>query len=139
MLTTTEVNPSFSFSSDSGSVYNVCLAAQNVHGCYDTVCHEVIIEEVYLIYTPNAFTPNGDGLNDIFLPFIQGEAPETYELMIFDRWGEMIFRSTDELKGWDGTHKNMKAKEDVYVWKIKVKEAKNSKKHEHVGHVTLLR
>lgn len=139
MLITNEVNPSFSFSSDSGSVYNVCLAAQNVHGCYDTVCHDVIIEEVYLIYTPNAFTPNGDGLNDIFLPYIQGESPETYELMIFNRWGEMIFLSTDELKGWDGTHKNMKAKEDVYVWKIKVKEAKNSKKHEHVGHVTLLR
>ena len=135
----TLTNPTFSFPQDSGGTYPVCMLTVNNFGCADTICHNVIIDGVFLLYAPNAFTPNGDGVNDVFIPYLKGERPETYSLLIFDRWGELIFKSTDEKLGWDGTNKNMKAKEDVYVWKIKVKDAQNSDTHEKTGSVTLLR
>ncbi len=135
----TNANPAFTFPSNAGGNYLVCLATQNSQGCQDTICHTVIIDDLFLIYVPNCFTPDADGVNDIFLPILQGEEPNTYELYIFDRWGELIFQSNNKLIGWDGTHKDVKSKEDVYVWKIKVKKKMNSDKVEYIGHVTLLR
>lgn len=137
--TSTMVNPAFTFPNDSGGVYPVCLTATSIHSCVATICHDVIIDGVFIIYTPNAFTPDGNGTNDLFLPILQGDEEGTYELFIFNRWGQVVFKSTNKLTGWDGTHNNMKAKEDTYVWKIKVKDQKNSKKYEYTGHVTLLR
>jgi len=135
----TTVDGYFSFPYDSGGVYPVCLTATSDHGCVAQICHDVEIEGVFLIYTPNAFTPDGNGTNDVFLPSIQGDDANSFEMYIFDRWGEVVFKSTNKTQGWDGTHNNMKAKEDVYVWKIKVKSAINAKKYEYTGHVTLLR
>ncbi len=137
--TSTAVNPTFIFPEDNGGNYKVCLSTVSNMGCPDSTCHYVIIDDVFLIYVPNTFTPEGDGVNDIFLPVIQGEDPLSYELMIFNRWGELIFESNNKLIGWDGTHKSIKSKEDVYVWKIKVKKKQNEDKLEYIGHVNLLR
>jgi gliding motility-associated-like protein len=137
--TSDEVNPSFSFPQENGGLYNVCLAVTSEHGCMDTVCHLVEILDEFLLYVPNAFTPNGDGTNDIFLPVIQGEEPDSYVLLVFNRWGEVIFQSNNKNIGWDGTHNGQKAKEDVYVWKIQAKKLLNEEVKEKVGHVTLLR
>ena len=57
----------------------------------------------YVYYTPNAFTPNDDGINDVFFPVNNVVDLETYELSIFDRWGGQIYQSTDPAEGWDGT------------------------------------
>jgi gliding motility-associated-like protein len=132
-------NPSYSFPYDSGGVYNVCLNAISINGCVDTICHTVEILDEFLFYAPNAFTPDGDGVNDIFKPVIQGFKPDSYQLMIFNRWGELIFQSNNVDIGWDGTHKNMKAKEDTYVWKVTVKKLINEDKKSFTGHVNLLR
>lgn len=137
--TSTAINPAFTFPNDTGGVYQVCLSTVNTAGCFDSTCHNVIIQDEFIIYVPNAFTADGDGINDIFLPVLQGEDPNSYELMIFDRWGELIFVSNNKLIGWDGTHKNIKCKEDVYVWKVKAKRKSNSEKVQYIGHVTLLR
>lgn len=137
--TSTTTNTSFTFPNDVGGTYPVCLTATNTYGCVTTVCHDVIIDGVFLIYTPNAFTPDANGINDIFLPQILGDEDGTFEMSIFNRWGEVIFKSTSKTTGWDGTHNSIKAKEDTYVWKIKVKDAKNAKKYEYTGHITLLR
>ncbi len=132
-------NPFFIFPSDSGGIYPVCLAVATPQGCVDSVCHNIVINGEFLIYVPNAFTPDGDGLNDVFTPILRGEDPKSYELMIFNRWGELIFTSNNKLIGWDGTHNNAKSKEDVYVWKVKVKKKMNQDKVDYIGHVTLLR
>lgn len=137
--TSTTANPTFVFPVDNGDVYNVCLSTVSPDGCIDSTCHYVIINDVFLIYVPNTFTCDNDGINDVFLPVIQGENPESYELMIFNRWGELIFQSNNKLIGWDGTHKGIKSKEDVYVWKIRVKKKTNEDKLEYIGHVNLLR
>jgi gliding motility-associated-like protein len=92
------------------------------------------------IYMPNAFTPNGDGLNDIFLPQT-AEAPTEYKLSVFDRSGNLVFISDDIQKGWDGRiNKNglEEVKEDVYIWRIEMKTAKGEKRH-LMGSVTLLK
>lgn len=134
-----EINPVYTFPTDSGGHYQVCLNTISNHGCIDSACHVVNIGDQFLLYVPNTFTPDGDGLNDIFLPVLQGEAPLTYELYIFNRWGELIFLSTDKLKGWDGTHKGIISKEDVYVWKLRVRKKMNQDKIERMGHINLLR
>jgi gliding motility-associated-like protein len=134
-----QTNPSFTFPADSGGAYLVCLSTVSNEGCMDSTCHMVIIESEFLMYVPNTFTPDGDGHNDIFFPVFQGEDPTTYELFIFNRWGELIFQSNNKLIGWDGTHNGIKSKEDVYVWKIKVRKELNQDKKEFIGHVNLLR
>lgn len=137
--TSTQTNPTFIFPDAAGGIYSVCLTTVSSNGCIDATCQNIIIDDVFLIYVPNTFTPEGDGTNDIFIPIIQGEDPETYELMIFNRWGELIFQSNNKLVGWDGTHKSIKSKEDVYVWKLRVRKKQNQEKVEYIGHVTLLR
>ena len=132
-------NPSFTFPSTSGGEYEVCLFASNNQGCADSICHTVVIDDVFLLYVPNSFSPNGDGVNDIFLPIVQGFDPETLEILVFNRWGEVIFKSSSALIGWDGTHKGMKSKEDVYVWKVKAKKSVNEDVIERIGNVNLIR
>ena len=77
----------------------------NVEGCD---CKLVI---------PNAFTPNNDGLNDIFMPIFQCEFNK-YKFLIFNRWGELIFSTENPFEGWDGTYKGTNAPSDVYVYLI---------------------
>ena len=140
--TSTLTHPSFTF--DSSGIYNVCLSSVSGSGCFDSTCHPVIISEQFLVYVPNAFTPDGDGKNDMFYPVIAGHDIEVYEFYIFNRWGELIFKSNEvdsrfTGKGWDGTHKGQKCKEDVYVWKIRCKDDTFKEKKFYYGHVTLLR
>jgi len=80
--------------------FEVCLEVMSVHGCLNDICKDVYIKPVFTFYMPNAFTPDGDGLNDIFKP--EGTFVKDIQWMIFNRWGEMIFESKDLNKGWDG-------------------------------------
>jgi gliding motility-associated-like protein len=91
---------------------------------------------------PNAFTPDGDAFNQTFIPvFSSGCAPydKNYHLMIFNRWGELLFESYDYQVGWDGTYGGQLVQDGVYVWKIIVKRTGVDKRETLVGHVTLIR
>jgi gliding motility-associated-like protein len=137
--TSTATNPSFTFPIVSPDSYLVCLEASTVNGCIDSTCQTIIVYDIFIIYVPNAFTPDGDGINDVFLPILSGLDPLTYELMIFNRWGELIFETQNYGQSWDGYYKGIMSQEDVYVWKIKVKDAIHNEKHDYIGHVTLLK
>ncbi len=117
--------------------YWVGLEVKNQYGCYNTISLPVNIEPIITIYVPDVFTPNGDGINDGFIIKGYGLDESTYELYIFDRWGEKIFY-TNKFEPWDGTVDGKPAKQDVYVYKLKIIDI-NGKKHDKVGHVTLLR
>ncbi|HYG49743.1 MAG TPA: gliding motility-associated C-terminal domain-containing protein, partial [Flavobacteriales bacterium] len=136
---TAVVHPTYNFSDLEAGDYRVCLEATSNEGCVAEVCKYITLLDEYLIYVPNVFTPDGDGTNDVFLPFVKGVETQGYEMMVFNRWGEMIFFTNDKLSGWDGTHKAMNSKEDVYVWKIKAASNLNGDIKEYTGHVTLLR
>ena len=116
--------------------YPVVLVVKSDKGCMDTIIKVITIGEDYGIYVPNAFTPNGDGLNDIFQP--KGFGVSKYEFSIFDRWGEKIFLTNSFDKGWDGTINGLNAKDDVYAWRIKLTNV-FGKSHELTGHVTLIK
>lgn len=119
--------------------YNVCLAVADSNNCVDTVCQDIIIQDELILYAPNAFTPNGDGINDYWFPVVNGFDATEFELLIFDRWGELIFEASDPNTQWDGTYMGMEAPVDVYVWYIKVKPDNNNGPEEFRGHVTLIR
>lgn len=131
-------NPNFVYS-DTG-VYLVQLIVVNEFGCADTVNDEIKINPDFIVYIPNTFTPNGDGLNEIFIPIGIGIASENYEFFIFDRWGDMIFKSTNPAVGWDGKANGgaFMAQQDTYVWRVNITDV-FGKKHRYTGHVNLIR
>jgi gliding motility-associated-like protein len=134
---TTEMNPVHVY--ENAGVYQVWLVAFNNKGCKDTVMHTVEILADYALYIPNTFTPDDNGLNDIFQPKGVGIDEEHYKMYIFDRWGEIIFTSDEFSKGWDGTVKGSgkQAEQGVYVYKIVVRDMKGND-HRYVGHVNCL-
>lgn len=120
---------------DTGS-YNVSLTVKSIHGCSSTVTKKVVIDDENLIYVPNAFTPNNDGSNDVFMAISRSQLK--FEMQIFNRGGQLIFQSSDINKGWDGTFKGQLAENSVYVYKITYM-TKNSKSKTITGSVTLVR
>jgi gliding motility-associated-like protein len=89
------------------------LTAGNECGSFtDTI--EVITECEPNLFWPNAFTPNGDGLNDRFQP--AGDQMEEFSIQIFDRWGMLIYQSDNQNNGWDGFVRSQEASEGVYTW-----------------------
>lgn len=136
-----EVNPSVSFiSTDIEDTIWVCLTASNFNGCTDVHCEPVVIEDAFTIYVPNAFTPDNDEFNQGFGPvFPEGFDLRNYELIIFDRWGEILFESRNPEIGWDGSYSGKTAQDGVYTWKINVRDGNTNKQYSLVGHVSLLR
>lgn len=133
-------NPVATYPDFIGGVYETCLIVTNTDGCQDSICKEITIEDQLLFYVPNTFTPNGDGRNDVFMPSALGINADGYRLMIFNRWGEKIFETTDSNYGWDGTYLNESCPIDTYVWKIELSNTADFlfiKKY--TGHVNLLR
>lgn len=93
----------------------------------------------YVYFVPNAFTPNGDGINDFFLPLGNVIRPERYDLAIFDRWGQQIFQTLDPSIGWDGTSGGVPVPDGVYVYRAFVVDDIKGERYELFGHVTLFR
>jgi gliding motility-associated-like protein len=120
-------------------MYTVVLAVANQYGCVDTARKIITVKEEFSFYIPDAFTPNGDGNNETFTGV--GTAIGDFEMFIFDRWGNLIFKSEDYNFPWDGKirQKGDVVQEDVYVYKIRVTELDT--KHEHIynGHVSLVK
>lgn len=131
----TEENPSHAYP-DTG-LYAVMLVAISPEGCMDTTWNVLDMQPEMFFYFPNSFTPNGDGLNDVFTGV--GIGIRDYNMKIFNRWGEMIFESNNIRQGWDGRTKSGEAQQDVYVVVFDVKAKNNVDKKKLIGHVTLIR
>jgi gliding motility-associated-like protein len=110
--------------------------------CKDVVSQVISVKNDYGVYVPNSFTPNFDGVNDIFIPVFSpfGLDLKVYDLEIFDRWGLSLFKTKDYTVGWNGFAKGTEdpLKQDVYVYKIRFKDAEG-KIYNKTGHVSLLR
>ncbi|MBK7668018.1 MAG: gliding motility-associated C-terminal domain-containing protein [Sphingobacteriaceae bacterium] len=135
--TSIEQNPTFMYTEP--GTYPVVLVVKSDKGCTDTIIRPLVVGEDFGIYVPNAFTPNGDGMNDIFQP--KGFGVVKYELNIFDRWGERVFHTTTFEEGWDGSFQGRGEKgieEASYTWLINATSV-FGKSHELKGHVTLIR
>jgi gliding motility-associated-like protein len=120
--------------------YLVELIATNNSGCVDTVSNFVYVEEETIFYVPNSFTPDGNEVNNVFQPvFSEGYDPDYYSLRVFNRWGEVIFETTEVLEGWDGTYKGYMSQDGTYVWSLSFKAATTDLMYRYEGHVTLIR
>ncbi len=95
-----------------------------------------------IFYLPNTFTPDGDEFNQTFSPvFTSGFDPFDFNLLIFDRWGEVIWESNDASIGWDGTYRvdGTLVPDGTYVWRVEFKTLKNDERITKTGHVNLIR
>jgi gliding motility-associated-like protein len=117
--------------------YQVMQVVKNTSGCYDTAYSEVIIRPEFVFWIPNAFTPNGNGINDVFKPTLMGV--HEYRFLIFNRWGENIYETRNSDAGWDGTYKGHSCTDDVYVYKIMFRDDVRNDYHQYIGRVTLVR
>lgn len=95
-------------------------------------------EQEARLYIPNAFSPNDDGRNDVFLPYLQFGTPAGYTLAIYDRYGGKLFESNDISVGWDGKSKGKRVPVGLYVYQLRIEQA-NGKVVEQSGEVSLLR
>lgn len=138
--TSTVFSPSYTYPVDRPDFFNVWLYVSNEFGCVDSTTQQVqvILEPTY--YVPNTFTPDGDKFNNVFLPvFTSGFDPYDYKLLIFNRWGEVLFESNNAAVGWDGTYGAQMMQDGVYIYQIEFKEEFTDNRHVLRGHVNLLR
>jgi len=106
----------------------------NQFNCTDTLRATLIINPIYQIFIPNSFTPNDDGDNDTFQPYVNGA--NKYTITIFNRWGEIIFQKENGV--WDGTLNGTKVQDGVYSYSILVNDFKD-KPFSYSGIITLLK
>jgi gliding motility-associated-like protein len=107
--------------------------------CVDATA-TVVVEEGQCgveVHVPNAFTPNGDGINDLFGAVVDGPV-DRFRLNVFDRWGELIFTANDPLVRWDGNVGGGPAPDGVYIWDLEFRSSTSAQGRRR-GHVTLLR
>ena len=117
--------------------YSIQQIVWNSDGCWDSLTKVIkVISDLVVIYLPNTFTPNNDGLNDIFQPKMFGV--EAMECLIFNRWGEKIAVFDGLYSGWDGTVNGRPAPEDVYVYVINTRDVLH-KTHQNTGTLSLIR
>ena len=120
--------------------FTVTLAVETANGCKDTSDITIHIDYETVIYTPNSFSPNADGLNDIFLPKGEGINPDRYLLTIYNRWGNVIYTSSDVSEGWDGKLINGALSENGgYVYRIDYLRFGELEQSQVTGPLTLIR
>lgn len=126
-------------SPDTTTTYTITVTDD--HQCTDNTSATIIIDDKVAIYIPNAFTPNNDGTNDVFT--IYGYGFVKYHLKVFNRWGELMFESTDQNIGWDGKYRGKDMNPGVYVYYADIEFITGIAPAEYIkqrkGSVTLIR
>lgn len=127
-------NPSFTFTE--AGFYSVTLTVYNEGGCGDAMSKELCVEDIRPLFIADAFTPNGDGVNDVL--HARGQGFKEILFQIFDRWGNLVFETDKIDEGWDGKYRGMNANAGVYVYVVRIKLINNEVITEK-GDVTLVR
>ncbi|HEX4958832.1 MAG TPA: gliding motility-associated C-terminal domain-containing protein, partial [Lacibacter sp.] len=110
-------------------VTNSCGTSNSTFVLTETICN---------IYIPSAFTPNGDGLNDLFR--ISGALyVKDFSMQVYNRWGQVVFTSTNAFEGWNGTQQGLALDPGIYTYRIRFTNIQNNEQRIVKGMVTLLR
>lgn len=132
--TSDKKNPSYTYTA--AGEFPVLLLITTANGCEDTIQKTVLVHPDFAVYAPNAFTPNGDGLNDVFE--IKGLGIKQYLLQVYSRWGEMIYESTNLENQWDGKFNGEFVEPGTYAYTIKYKSMLD-KDYTKEGTVTVMK
>jgi gliding motility-associated-like protein len=120
--------------------YLVELMVESQYGCLDSTTQLIQVKGDVIYYVPNSFTPDGDERNNVFSPvFTSGYIPGTYQLDVYNRWGELIFSSQNPEIGWDGYVNFVKCPEGIYTYSIKFVASSTNQMQTISGHVNLLK
>lgn len=130
----TEINPVHQYNVT--GTYDACLTAYNTSNCPAKVCKPVPSDVVPLIGIPTAFSPNGDGENDIL--YVRGGAIKTLDLKIYNRWGQLVFETTSQEIGWDGKFNGQPQPIEAYGYVLQASFIDGTSKTLK-GNITLLR
>ncbi len=101
---------------DTNILTEICLVAISEEGCKDTICKKIKVQEDHVFFIPNTFTPNEDGLNEIFKPIIKQVS--NYDFKIYDRWGKVVYETDKTEEGWNGFYKSNLVPLGIYSWVI---------------------
>ncbi|TXC81951.1 T9SS type B sorting domain-containing protein [Luteibaculum oceani] len=123
---------------DTGT-YVVELKGETPKGCRDSSWQKVIVTDKLNVFIPNSFTPDGDGINDYFIPVIPDSDLEYFEMTVYNRWGEMIFKTQNINNGWDGKYLGKEVPTGVYSFMIKIKSVFEDQLYKMPGSVRVLR
>jgi gliding motility-associated-like protein len=141
--TSTEVEPQHQYSKE--GTFSITLIARNGNGCADTTVLESGVQAVIYgqLLIPNAFIPNKSGAgsgnalnNEVFLPLVQKVTK--FQMLVFNRWGQLMFESTDPEVGWDGYFQGKLCVQDVYIYRITA-EYENGRSVTRTGDINLIR
>jgi gliding motility-associated-like protein len=116
--------------------FNTCLVVYNQYGCTDTLCTPIVATVIPALDVPNAFTPNGDGVNDEV--HVKGFAIGKMNWRIYNRWGQLVFTTTNRNQGWDGRYKGILQPQEVYTYTLEI-EFTDGTRATKTGDITLLR
>lgn len=138
-LTSTSKDVVATFPDGVSGYYNVTLIVTSDLGCIDTVTKIVPVMPEVLIYAPNAFTPDGDEFNQTWKVHMEGIDLYDFELLIFNRWGEVVWESHDIEASWDGTFNGRVMAPGAYQWTIRTKDLLNDGQYVYNGTLVLIR
>jgi gliding motility-associated-like protein len=115
------VAPSYQYSNE--GTYDVTLTVVDTNGCKNKTVKKALVEvgKMVSVFVPNAFSPNGDGVNDFFA--LEYRLIDEFLIVIYDRWGNQVYTSTDLKFRWDGTTNGAPNPDGTYVYVIKGKAA----------------
>jgi gliding motility-associated-like protein len=132
---------SFAFPEETTGVYNVQLWTSNQYGCVDSTMRQAIVRDDIDIYIPNTFTPDGDGINDVWLIKGKGFTDLNYKMLVFNRWGDIVFESTDPTQAWTGGFQNGDyfVQDGLYFYLAEIQDIENDVKYKYEGHVLIVR
>lgn len=132
-------NPTFHFPEGVMSTYPIRLIVETPEGCIDTVTRELSVISDIIFYAPNAFTPDGDEFNQTWKFHASGIDEYNFELLIFNRWGEIIWETHDVNAAWDGTYNGVKVREGAYTWVARLKSPYTDEKRTLNGAITIIK
>ena len=124
--------------SDTGT-YEICLYVWNESGCADTTCQYIVVDEGIMIWVPNSFTPDGDQFNQTWQAHITGIDDFDFRMVLYNRWGEVVWETRDPNYPWDGTFNGKLVKSDTYTWVMEIKDDETELREVRRGHVNVLR
>lgn len=139
--TSTELSPVFSYSTQAGNEYTVTLGVTDSNGCYDEIIGVIDVNDLFNIWIPNSFTPNNDRVNDVV--FVSGSdiSSKDFEWIIFNRWGDVVFYTTDPTIPWTGNVSGGEhyAADGVYNYILKARAETHVDEIIKKGIITLIR